>query len=80
MIGAFRDARTSETSVHNHFTRQYIPEDISEHHNRRPEYLKSHMIGAFRDARTSETSVTIILHGSISQKTTLNIILAAVRT
>jgi hypothetical protein len=25
--------RTSETSVDNHFTRQYIPEDNSEHHN-----------------------------------------------
>jgi hypothetical protein len=24
--------RTSETSVDNHFTRQYIPEDYSEHH------------------------------------------------
>jgi hypothetical protein len=24
--------RTSETSVDNHFTRQYIPEDSSEHH------------------------------------------------
>jgi hypothetical protein len=30
--------------------------------------------------RTSETSVRIILHGSTSQKTILNIILAAVRT
>jgi hypothetical protein len=25
-------ARTSETSVDNHFTRQYNPEDSSEHH------------------------------------------------
>jgi hypothetical protein len=25
--------RTSETSVDNHFTRQYIPEDNSEHQN-----------------------------------------------
>jgi hypothetical protein len=25
--------RTSETSVDNHFTRQYNPEDNSEHHN-----------------------------------------------
>jgi hypothetical protein len=24
--------RTSETSVDNHFTRQYIPEDNAEHH------------------------------------------------
>jgi hypothetical protein len=35
--------RTSETSVENHFTRQYIPEDNSEHHTRRRENLKSHM-------------------------------------
>jgi hypothetical protein len=26
-------ARTSETSVDNHFTRQYNPEDSSEHHS-----------------------------------------------
>jgi hypothetical protein len=35
--------RTSETSVDNHFTRQYIPEDNSEHHTRRRENLKSHL-------------------------------------
>jgi hypothetical protein len=57
MIGAFRDARISETSVNNLFTRQYIPEGNSEHHTRRRKNLKSHMIEAFRDARTSETSV-----------------------
>jgi hypothetical protein len=34
--------RTSETSVDNHFTRQYIPEDNSEHHTRRRENLKAH--------------------------------------
>jgi hypothetical protein len=34
--------RTSETSVDNHFTLQYIPEDNSEHHTRRRENLKSH--------------------------------------
>jgi hypothetical protein len=38
--------RTSETSVDNHFTRQYIPEDNSEHnsehHTRLRENLKSH--------------------------------------
>jgi hypothetical protein len=33
--------RTSETSVDNHFRRQYIPEDNSEHHTRRRENLKS---------------------------------------
>jgi hypothetical protein len=35
--------RTSETSVDNHFTWQYNPEDNSEHHTRRRENLKSHM-------------------------------------
>jgi hypothetical protein len=35
--------RTSETSVDNHFTRQYNPEDSSEHHTRRREDLKSHI-------------------------------------
>jgi hypothetical protein len=35
--------RTSETSVDNHFTRQYNPEDSSEHHTRRRENLKSHV-------------------------------------
>jgi hypothetical protein len=35
---------TSETSVDNHFTRQYNPEDSSEHHTRRRENLKSHNI------------------------------------
>jgi hypothetical protein len=34
-------ARTSETSVHNYFTRQYIPEDNSELHTRRRENLTS---------------------------------------
>jgi hypothetical protein len=32
--------RTSETSVDNNFTRQYNPEDSSEHHTRRRENLK----------------------------------------
>jgi hypothetical protein len=35
--------RTSETSVDNYFTRQYNPEDSSEHHTRRRENLKSHV-------------------------------------
>jgi hypothetical protein len=35
--------RTSETSVDNYFTRQYIPEYNSEHHTRRRENLKSHI-------------------------------------
>jgi hypothetical protein len=36
-------ARTSETTVDNHITRQYIPEDNSEVHTRRRENLKSHI-------------------------------------
>jgi hypothetical protein len=36
--------RTSETSVDNHSTRQYNPEDSSEHHTRRRENLKSHKL------------------------------------
>jgi hypothetical protein len=35
--------RTSETSVDNYFTRQYIPEGNSEHHTRRRENLTSHV-------------------------------------
>jgi hypothetical protein len=35
--------RTSETSVDNYFTRQYIPEVNSELHTRRRENLKSHV-------------------------------------
>jgi hypothetical protein len=35
-------AHTSETSVDNHFTWQYIPKDKSELHTRRRENLKSH--------------------------------------
>jgi hypothetical protein len=34
--------RTYEASVDSHFTRQYNPEDSSEHHTRRRENLKSH--------------------------------------
>jgi hypothetical protein len=36
--------RTSETSVDSYFTRQYIPEDNSEHHTRHRENLKSHIL------------------------------------
>jgi hypothetical protein len=36
-------AITSETSVDNYFTRQYIPEDNSELHTRRRENFKSHI-------------------------------------
>jgi hypothetical protein len=41
--GMMETVRTSETSVDNHFTRQYIPEDNSEHHTRRRENFKSHI-------------------------------------
>jgi hypothetical protein len=45
--------RTSETSVDNHFTRQYNPEDSSEHHTRRRENLKSHeIIYVYIESRT----------------------------
>jgi hypothetical protein len=36
--------RTSETSVDNYFTQEYIPEDNSEHHTRRRDNLKSHKV------------------------------------
>jgi hypothetical protein len=36
--------RTSETSVDNYFTRQYIPENKYELHTRRRENLKSHCV------------------------------------
>jgi hypothetical protein len=42
-------ARISETSVDNHFTRQYNPEDSSEHHTRRRENLKSHTVDLCND-------------------------------
>jgi hypothetical protein len=35
--------RTSETSVDNYFTRQFIPEENSEHRTRRRENLTSHI-------------------------------------
>jgi hypothetical protein len=41
--GTMEAVRTSETSVDNYFTRQYIPEDNSEHHTRRRENLKSYI-------------------------------------
>jgi hypothetical protein len=71
-------ARTSETSVDNYFTRQYIPEDNSEHHTRRREKLKSS--GWWRQHVPLKRRSTIILHGSTSQKTILNFILATLRT
>jgi hypothetical protein len=62
-------ARTSETSVDNHFTRQYNPEDSSEHHTRRRENLKSHfqknsivwMLPVFTGPGKQSSTVIIIL-------------------
>jgi hypothetical protein len=45
--------RTSETSVDNHFTRQYNPEDSSEHHTRRRENLKSQTVSLFKVCRNN---------------------------
>jgi hypothetical protein len=55
-------ARTSETSVDNYFTRQYIPEDKSELHTRRRENLKSHenVIVILKSAMC--TSHTMLVH------------------
>jgi hypothetical protein len=38
----FWDVLPCKMIVDNHFRRQYIPEDNSEHHTRRRENLKSH--------------------------------------
>jgi hypothetical protein len=51
---------TSETSADNHFTRQYNPEDNSEHHTRRRENLKSHI----------PTVYAFILQATVSYKNT----------
>jgi hypothetical protein len=50
--------RTSETSVDNHFTRQYNPEDSSEHHTRRRENLKSHILLYFKEIILLFTLIT----------------------
>jgi hypothetical protein len=42
--------RTSETSVYNYFTRQYIPEDKPELHTRRRENFKSHIVNLCGEA------------------------------
>jgi hypothetical protein len=56
--------RTSETSVDNYFTRQYIPEDNSEHHTRRPENLKSQKVECLHDFQlgVANKSFLYILH------------------
>jgi hypothetical protein len=56
--------RTSETSIDNHSTRQYNPEDSSEHHIRRRENLKSHKLTWLLQQRQksyNHVSYTIIL-------------------
>jgi hypothetical protein len=53
-------ARTSETSVDNYLTRQYIPEDNSELHTRRRENLKSHNVSIIR-RRSSYLAFTLVL-------------------
>jgi hypothetical protein len=71
IIRMMEAVRISETSVDNYFTRQYIPEDNSELHTRRCENLKSS--GWWRQYVPLKRRSTIILHGSTSQKTILNI-------
>jgi hypothetical protein len=54
--------RTFETPVDNHFTRQYNPEDSSEHHARRRENLKSHIVKLhFRFFRNQPDSKYVII-------------------
>jgi hypothetical protein len=55
-------ARISETSIDSYFTRQYIPEDKSDHSS--PWWWRKH--------EPLKRRSTIILHGSTSQKTNLN--------
>jgi hypothetical protein len=54
-------ARTSETSVDNYFTRQYIPEDNSELHTRHREKFKSHKTINVSFHILSDSSITITL-------------------
>jgi len=53
-------ARTSETSVDNYLTRQYIPEDNSEH-TRRRKNLKSHK--KWNDLEETFTEVICVVIG-----------------
>jgi len=55
--------RTSETSVENHFTRQYIPEDNSEHRTRRRENFKSQTGPGLQISVSACVSLLNILHG-----------------
>jgi hypothetical protein len=55
-------ARTSETSVDNYFTRQYIPEENSELHTRRRENLKSHNKIKLPFSKRCENTVPVHVH------------------
>jgi hypothetical protein len=57
--------RTSETSVDNYFTRQYIPEDNSEHHTRRRDNVKSHNYSS--DSIGAKYRCSSLLRALISQ-------------
>jgi hypothetical protein len=69
IIRMMEAVRTSETSVDNHFTWQYIPEDNSEHHTRCRENLKSHKdirgfvtLQSATDINSSMSKSTCTLH------------------
>jgi hypothetical protein len=53
--------RTSETSVDNNLTRQYNPEDSSEHHTRRRENLKSHKRFTLLDNESIIDSLLVVM-------------------
>jgi hypothetical protein len=57
--------RTSETSVDNHSTRQYNPEDSSEHHTRRRENLKS-QTGIIVLQDISKTVLSVMKQGAFT--------------
>jgi hypothetical protein len=63
-------ACTSETSVDNYFTRQYIPENKSELHTRHRENLKSHIFNIYCHANfydaLNDVSVALILNVHIA--------------
>jgi hypothetical protein len=62
--------RTSETSVDN-FTRQYIPEDNSEHHTRRRENFKSHKVTGIGDLLRETLIRRVEREAVVSRKTNL---------
>jgi hypothetical protein len=60
----FRVVRTSETSVDNYFTRQYIPEDNSEHQK----YL------SFQGLPVGQSHVVLFESGSLFTQCAFNLI------